>query len=119
MRASVKGSSGSLGDGHHWPFILLAIWTVNDFKPTMTTNIFKNLWDCYQILDNVSIGLPRKFEKCYFGKTADVGMYTAMFAAGLRLPLTVLHHQLANFLGFSVSQIAPNARRIFTGAKII
>ena len=85
----------------------------------MTTNIFKNLWDCYQILDNVSIGLPRKFEKCYFGKTADVGMYTAMFAAGLRLPLTVLHHQLANFLGFSVSQIAPNARRIFTGAKII
>ena len=88
----MKGSSGSPGDGHPWPFILLTIWTVNDFK--MTTNIFKNLWDCYQIPDNVPISLPRKFEKYYFGKTADVGMYTAMFAAGLRLPLTKLHHQL-------------------------
>ena len=42
-----------------------------------------------------------------------------MFAAGLRLPLTVLHRQLADFLGLSVSQIAPNAWRTFIGAGIL
>ena len=36
-------------------------------------------------------------------------MYDSMFAAGLRLPLTELHRQLANFLGLSISQIAHNA----------
>ena len=46
-------------------------------------------------------------------------MYDAMFAARLRLPLTALHCQLANFLGLSVSQIAPNAWRIFIGAEIL
>ena len=107
--ASVGGSLGSPGDGHTFLFILPKIWIVNDFKPTMTTNIFKNLRDCYQIPDHIPICLPGKFEKCYSGKTADVSMYDAMFTAGLRLPLTALHHQLANFLGFFISQIAPNA----------
>ena len=118
-RASVRGSSRSIGDGHTRPFILLVIWTVNDFKPTMTTKIFNNLRDCYQIPDNIPICLPGKYERCYSRKTADIGMYDAMFAAGLRLPLMALHHQLAIFLGLSVSQIAPNAWRIFIGAKIL
>ena len=38
--ASMEGSSG---DGHTRPFILPKIWTVNDFKPMMMANIFKNL----------------------------------------------------------------------------
>ena len=42
-RAPEGGSSGSLKDGHTCLFILPNMWTVNDFKPTMTTNIFKNL----------------------------------------------------------------------------
>ena len=46
-------------------------------------------------------------------------MYDAMFAAGLRLPLTALHRQLADFLGLSVTQIAPNAWRTFIGAEIL
>ena len=46
-------------------------------------------------------------------------MYDAMFTARLRLPLTALHRQLANFLGLSISQIAPNAWRIFIGAEIL
>ena len=71
------------------------------------------------IPDNIPIRLPGKFEKCYTGKTANVGMYDTMFTAGLRLSLTVLHCQLANFLGLSVSQIAPNALRIFIGAEIL
>ena len=57
--------------------------------------------------------LPRKFKKCYLGKTADVGMYDTMFTTGLRLPLTELHCQLANYLGLSISPIAPNAWMIF------
>ena len=75
----------------------------------MTTNIFKNLRDCYQIPDNIPICLLEKFEKCYSGKITNVSMYDAMFTAGLRLPLMALHRQLANFLGLFVSQIAPNA----------
>ena len=92
---------------------------VNDFKPPMTTNIFKNLWDHYRIPNNIPIHLPGKFEKCYYGKTANVGMYDAMFVASLILPLMVLHRQLAIFLGLSISQIAPNDLRIFIGAKIL
>ena len=100
--------SGSPGDGRTRPFILPKMWIVNDFKLTMTANVFKNLKDHYQIPDNIPICLPGKFEKCYSGKIADVGMYDAMFPAELRLPLTALHCQLANFLGLSVNQIAPN-----------
>ena len=89
--AFVEGSSRSPGDGHTRPFILSAIWTINDFKPTMTTKIFNNLRDRYQILDNISIRLPGKYEKCYSRKIAEVSMYYAMFATGLRLPLIALH----------------------------
>ena len=85
----------------------------------MTAKIFKNLRDHYQIPNHIPICLPRKFEKCYSGKTADVGMYDAMFAAGLRLPLTTLHCQLANSLGLSVNQVTSNTWRIFIGAEIL
>ena len=85
----------------------------------MSERIFKELRTCYQILDHIPIRLPRKNEKCYTGRTANVGMYDAMFAAGLRLPLTALHCQLADFMGLSVSQITPNAWRIFIGADIL
>ena len=101
------------------PFILPKIWTVNDFLLMMSDKVFKTLRDRYQIPENIPIRLPRKFEKCYLGKTADVGMYDAMFAVRLRLPLTMLHRQLANFLGFSVSQIASNAWRTFIGAEVL
>ena len=46
-RASEWGSLGSPGAGHTCPFILPKMWIVNDFKPMMTTNIFKNLRDYY------------------------------------------------------------------------
>ena len=46
-------------------------------------------------------------------------MYDAMFAVGLRLPLTTLHRQLVDYLGLSVNQIAPNAWRTFIGAEIL
>ena len=69
----------------------------------MMVNIFKNLRNCYQIPNHIPIRLLGKFEKCYIGKTADVGMYDATFVVGLRLPLTKLHCQLTNFLGLSIN----------------
>lgn len=100
---------GSQEDDETRPFILPALWTVNNFYPKMIARIFKELRDCYQSPNNIPICLLEKFEKFYSRKTANIGMYDAMLAARLRLPLTALHHQLANFLGLSVSQIVPNA----------
>ena len=104
-----EGAFRSPSDGHTCPFILPKIWTVNDFYRTMTSKIFNNLRDRFQIPNNIPNCLPGKYKKCYSGKTVDFGMYHAMFAAGLRLPLMALYHQLASYLGLSISQIASNA----------
>ena len=114
---SCEGTSVGPGDNH--PFILPAEWAVNKFLPLMSDKVFKELRIRYQILEHIPICLPRENEKCYSGRTADVGMYDAMFAVGLRLSLMVLHRQLVDFLGLSVSQIVPNAWRTFIGAEIL
>ena len=114
---SCEGASVGLKD--NCPFILPAEWVVNKFLPSMSDKVFKELRVRYQLPEHIPIHLPKENEKCYSGRTADVGMYDAMFAAGLRLPLTALHRQLVDFLGLSVSQIAPNAWRTFIGAKIL
>ena len=85
----------------------------------MSDKVFSELCVRYQIPEHISICLPYENEKCYTGRTVDVGMYDTMFAAGLRLPLTALHRQLVDYLGLSVSQIAPNAWRTFIGAEIL
>ena len=117
-------SDGDEGDGEevagdNRPFILPEDWAVNKFLPRMSNKIFGELHTRYQIPDHIPIRLPEENETCYSGRTANVGMYVAMFAAGLRLPLTALHRQLAGFLGLSVTQIAPNAWRTFIGAEIL
>ena len=116
-----EGSSegASVGPGDNRPFILLAECAVNKFLPSMSDKIFSELRVRYQIPEHIPIRLPYEDKKCYTGRTADVGMYDAMFAADLRLLLTALHHQLVDFLGLSVSQIAPNAWRTFIGAEIL
>ena len=83
----------------------------------MSLKVLNNLRTCFQILDHIPMWLPRKFEKCYSGKIANISLYDAMFTAGLRLMLTELHHQLANYLGLFVSEIALYAWRIFFEAK--
>ena len=85
----LESTSGSPGDDR--PFILPKKWIVNDFLPTMSDKVFKTLRGCYQIPNNIPIHLPGKFEKCYSGKTTDIGMYDAMFAVGLRLTVTAFH----------------------------
>ena len=84
-------------------------WAVNKFLPSMSDKIFKELCVRYQIPEHIPIRLPKENEKCYTGRTADVGIYDAMFTTGLRLPLTTLHRQLVDYLGLSISQITPNA----------
>ena len=106
---SEGGDSEGYEDGGARPFILPLIWTINDFYLTMSS----------KVLENIPIHLPRKFKRCYSGKTAYVGMYDAMFAAGWGRPLTKLNRPLANYLGLSVSQIASNAWRIFIEAEVI
>ena len=86
---SSEGATASLGDNR--PFILPAEWAVNKFLPSMSEKIFSELRVRYQIPEHIPIRLPYENEKCYTGRTADVGMYNAMFATGLRLLLTALH----------------------------
>ena len=116
-----EGSSeGALaGPGDNRPFILPAEWAVNKFLTSMSDKIFSELRVKYQIPKHIPIHLPYENEKCYTGRTADVGMYDAVFAAGLRLLLTALHRQLVDYLGLSVNQIAPNAWRTFIEAEIL
>ena len=109
----------SEGPGDNRPFILPEDWAVKKFLPGMSDKVFGELRTRYQIPDHIPICLPEENETCYSGRTADVGMYNAMFAAGLRLPLTALHRQLADFLGLSVTQIAPNAWRTVIGVEIL
>ena len=108
-----------VGPRDNSPFILPAEWAVNKFLPSMSDKVFKELRVRYQIPEHIPIRLPKENGKCYSGRTADVGMYDAMFAARFRLPLTALHRQLVDFLGLSVSQITPNAWRTFIGAEIL
>ena len=89
----------SVGPGDNRPFILPAEWAINKFLPLMSDKVFKELHVRYQI----PIRLLKENKKCYSGRTVDVGMYDAMFATELRLPLMALHHQLVDFLGLSVS----------------
>ena len=108
-----------VGPGDNRPFILPVEWAVNKFLPSMSDKIFKELCVRYQIPEHIPIRLPKENEKCYTGRTADVGIYDAMFTTGLRLPLTTLHRQLVDYLGLSISQITPNAQRTFIGAEIL
>ena len=85
----------------------------------MSDKIFSELRVRYQIPEHIPIRLPYENEKCYTGRTADVGMYDAMFAVGLRILLTALHPQLVDYLGLSVNKIAPNTWRTFIGAEIL
>ena len=62
----------------------------------MSDKLFSELRVRYRIPKHIPIRLPYENEKCYTRRTTDVGMYDAMFAAGLRLPLTTLHRQLVD-----------------------
>ena len=100
-------------------FIMLPEWTVNYFVSTIKENHFKTLRENYQTPENIPIRLPYKSEKCYYDGVEGVGVYEQMLKAGLRFPLSSLHHELLKYLGLSVNQISPNAWRIFIAMEIL
>ena len=84
-------------------FIMLSLWTVNDFFSTIKESHFKTFREKYQILINILIRLPYKSEKCYYKGVKGVGVYEQMLKAGLRFPLSSLHRQLLQYLGLAVT----------------
>lgn len=53
-------------------FILPSIWSMNDFVPKMSKDVFGRLCPYFQILDNIPIHMAKKNEKCYSRKIVDI-----------------------------------------------
>ena len=66
-RAPKGESSGSPADGHTRPFILPKMWTINDFKLTMMTNIFKNLQELFKFRTISQSIFPRSLKSATRG----------------------------------------------------
>ena len=90
-------------------FIMLPIWTVNDFTSLIKEPHFKTLRNKYQIPDNIPLHLPYMSKKCYYDDIEGVRVYEQTLKARLKFPLSSLHCQLLQHLGLSVNQISPNA----------
>ena len=100
-------------------FVMLPEWTVNAFMSTIKEPHFKTLRANYQIPDYIPIRLPYKSEKCYYEGVDGVGMYEKVLKAGLRFPLNSLHRELLKYLGLSISQISPNAWKVFIAMEVL
>ena len=59
-------------------FIMLPIWTVNDFTSTIKESQFKPIREKYQIPVNIPLRLPYMSEKCYDKGVKAVGVYEQM-----------------------------------------
>ena len=75
-------------------FIMLPIWTVNDFTSTVKESHYKTLREKYQIPNNISLRLPYMSKNCYYKGVEGIGVYEQMLKAGLRFPLNSLYRQL-------------------------
>ena len=100
-------------------FIMLPEWTMNNFVSTIKENHFKTFKENFQIPDNIPIHLPYKSKKCYYDGVEGVEVYEQMLKAGLRFPLSSLHHELLKYLGLSVNQVSPNAERVFIAMEVL
>ena len=100
-------------------FIMLPIWTINDFTSTIKESHFKTLREKYQIPVNIPLHLPYLLEKCYYKGVEGVGVYEQMLKAGLRFPLSSHHHQVLQYLGLAVTQISLNAWKVFLSLEVL
>ena len=100
-------------------FVMLPEWTVNAFTFTINEAHFKTLRANYQIPDHIPIRLPYKSEKCYYEGIDGVELYEQVLKASLRFLLNSLHRKLLKYLGLSVSQISPNAWRVFIAIELL
>ena len=98
-------------------FIMLPLWTINDFYSSIKERHFNTLREKYQIPVNIPMRLPFKQEKCYYKGVEDVGMYEQMLKARLRFPLSALHRRLFQYLGLAVTQILD--WRVFLGVEVL
>ena len=109
----------AVGDDGLREFVMLPEWTVNKFGSTIKEVHFKTIRAIYQIPDHIPIRLPYQSEKCYYDGVDDLGVYEQALKAGLRFPLNRLKRELLQHLGFSVSQISPNAWRVFVAMEVL
>jgi len=98
--------------------VLPQIWLVNDFPSKMMKDAFGRLHLHFQIPEDVLI------RKACRGKMSHEGDEWHRFLWGilhcrLTLPFSYLHRWLADYLGISIYQIAPNAWRIFIGDEVL
>ena len=100
-------------------FVMLPNWMVNNFTSMIKEAHFKTLRAIYQIPDYIPIHLPYKLEKCYYDGVDDVEVYEQVLKAGLRFPLNSLKRELLQHLRLSVSQISPNAWRVFIAMEVL
>jgi len=100
-------------------FILLPLWTINDFNSTIKKKNFDTLREKYQILVGIPICLPFKFEKCYYQDAKDDRAYEQILKARLRFPLSALHCHLLQYLGLAITQISPSAWRVFLAMEVL
>ena len=84
-------------------FIMLPIWTINDFISTIKQTHFKILREKYQIPVNIPLCLPYQLEMCYYESVDGVGIYEQMMKAGLKFPLSALHRCLLQYLGLAIT----------------
>ena len=75
-------------------FIMLPLWTINDFISSVKQTHFNTLREEYQIPVNIPMRLPFKREKCYYKGVKDIRVYKQHLKAGLRFPLSALHRHL-------------------------
>ena len=100
-------------------FIMLPEWTFHKFTSVIREKHFSTFRTNFQIPDYISIRLPYVSEKCYYEGVDGVGIYEQVLKAGLRFPLSTLHRELLHYLGLSVTQISPNAWRVFIAMEIL
>ena len=100
-------------------FIMLPEWTVHKFSSVIKEKHFNTFRVNFQIPDYIPIRLPYVSEKCYYDGVEGVGVYEQMLKAGLRFPLSRLHRELLKYLGLSITQISPNAWRVFIAMEIL
>ena len=90
-------------------FIMLPLWTVNDFTSSIKETHFNTLREEYQIPAHIPIRLSYKSEKCYYEGVERVGVYEQMLKAWLRFLLSALHCRLLQYLRLAITQISSNA----------
>ena len=90
-------------------FIMLLLWTINEFNSSIKQKHFSMLREKYQIPIGIPIHLPFKFKKCYYQGAENVEVYKQMLKAGLRFPLSALHRRLLQFPRLAITQISLNA----------